>query len=205
MSRLASQWNGCGSTKLGEWVTVWIWAIHWLDPFISCLHFFFSKTNWSTAHDKDPHINISKYLWARFPQVVLEPVVMVCWNSSPGQDAREPNSWRTLAMTHHHWEHSTPARRLCSRRRRRTPGTTRTRGRAARPRTAARWSCSWRCSPGRGGLLGREKQPGGQAEVAVPSYKNNSLFSLTLAGANDLQRRPRLWSFRAGKLATVLF
>lgn len=61
-------------------------------------------------------------------------------------------------MTHLHGARSKPAPRLHSQRKRRTPGTTRRRGRAARPPKGARWSCSWRCSLGRGGLLRTENK-----------------------------------------------
>lgn len=61
------------STKLSEWVTLWIWAIYWLDPFISCLHFLFSKTN--MRPDRWRMIKTKKYLsinlWGRCPQVVI--------------------------------------------------------------------------------------------------------------------------------------
>ena len=61
-------------------------------------------------------------------------------------------------MTHLRGAHSRPAPRLRSQRKRRTPGMTRTRGRAARPPRGARWSCSWRCSLGHGGLLRTENK-----------------------------------------------
>lgn len=68
------------------------------------------------------------------------------------------NSLFILRMTHLHGAHSKLAPHLRSQRKRKTPGTTKRRGRAALPLRGARWSCSWRCSLGRGGLLRTENK-----------------------------------------------
>lgn len=96
-------------------------------------------------------------------------------------------------MTHLHGAHSKLAPRLRSQRKRRTPGTTMRRGRAARPLRGARWSCSWRCSLGRGGLLRTENKCRSQKVSVRVLYRVTRATVCSHSLSQLLRRRRKCW------------
>lgn len=190
-------------------VSHWVWAMCWIDSSISCLcspcsssrtqarwhmikkHYNgIFRSGWVTAWSHRESWRLQRCAFFTVCICVCVKRLLHAHTKIHGLvHSRKLNCLFILTMTHLHGAHSKLALRLRSQRKRKTPGTTRRRGRAARPLRGARWSCSWRCSLGRGGLLRTENKRRSQKvsqRVFIPSYKNNSLFSLTLTTAAEL-------------------
>lgn len=108
-------------------------------------------------------------------------------------------------MTNLHGARSTQGSRRRSHMTRRTPGRTRSKGKAARPPRGARWSCSWSCARGRGGLLRT------QNKRRSPEVSERVLYHVTRTtvcspnGCRAVGNGLGIWFYMSVNRASVIF